>query len=461
MVARSRTAHKKDRRYSFESRKSNKISKRTCSMVGVTDEMKNLSTQIYHNGGFFVNKESSNNHDNEQRQTSSEIDAFVGQNCLSFTGCADSVVEKDSFSVSVSTDSDPMLSYFNMPHDAHCNLFEEVIKEQITTPPQVDDNNFPNFQTHDMLDSYVDEACLDMFSFDGINVFDYDLNYCTFPDLDFDWTNVFYDPPTLANTVDAASYQYAGSCEVFQEPVPDPSWFNFICHQAKPLIEVSDARSCQLDSERVDYTDPETFIKNFLEVSEESNLLPALVSKETSKRKHVTLVLDLDETLIHSTMAHHDSAGADFTIQVLLDKEYPVYVRKRPFLHEFLERVSKMFEIIIFTASKKLYAEKLLDVLDPENKLFSRRVYRDSCIYQDGTYTKDLTVLGIDLAKVAIVDNSPQVFRLQVNNGIPIESWFDDPSDSALMSLLPFLEKLVDVDDVRPVIAEKFGNKKD
>jgi CTD small phosphatase-like protein 2 len=55
---------------------------------------------------------------------------------------------------------------------------------------------------------------------------------------------------------------------------------------------------------------------------------------------------------------------------------------------------------------------------------------------------------------------SCQVYKLHVNNGIPIESWFDDPSDSALISLLPFLEKLVDADDVRPVIAEKFGNKK-
>ena len=51
------------------------------------------------------------------------------------------------------------------------------------------------------------------------------------------------------------------------------------------------------------------------------------------------------------------------------------------------------------------------------------------------------------------------MFRLQVNNGIPIKSWFDDPSDSALISLLPFLESLVDADDVRPIIAEKFGNK--
>lgn len=46
-----------------------------------------------------------------------------------------------------------------------------------------------------------------------------------------------------------------------------------------------------------------------------------------------------------------------------------------------------------------------------------------------------------------------------MNNGIPIKSWFNDPSDSGLISLLPFLETLADADDVRPIIARKFGNK--
>lgn len=50
-----------------------------------------------------------------------------------------------------------------------------------------------------------------------------------------------------------------------------------------------------------------------------------------------------------------------------------------------------------------------------------------------------------------------QVFQLQVSNGIPIKSWFSDPSDRALMSLLPFLETLADAEDVRPIIANKFG----
>lgn len=50
-----------------------------------------------------------------------------------------------------------------------------------------------------------------------------------------------------------------------------------------------------------------------------------------------------------------------------------------------------------------------------------------------------------------------QAFGFQVDNGIPIESWFDDPTDQALLSLLPFLESLVQVEDVRPIIAERFN----
>lgn len=68
-----------------------------------------------------------------------------------------------------------------------------------------------------------------------------------------------------------------------------------------------------------------------------------------------------------------------------------------------------MFEVVIFTASQSIYAEQLLDILDPDRKLFSQRMYRESCIFSDGNYTKDLTILGIDLAKVVIIDNSPQV----------------------------------------------------
>lgn len=228
---------------------------------------------------------------------------------------------------------------------------------------------------------------------------------------------------------------------------------------------IAQIRSCNQESnvkddlDKAECFDPQSFIKNLPELSEvELNGQPTLAPKQSPRRKSVTLVLDLDETLVHSTLEHCDDA--DFTFNIFFNmKDYIVYVKQRPFLHKFLERVSDMFEVVIFTASQSIYANQLLDTLDPDEKFISRRLYRESCMFSDGNYTKDLTILGIDLAKVVIIDNSPQVFRLQVNNGIPIKSWFDDPSDCALMSLLPFLETLADADDVRPIIAKRYGNK--
>ncbi|XWS63856.1 hypothetical protein CRYUN_Cryun06bG0137500 [Craigia yunnanensis] len=208
--------------------------------------------------------------------------------------------------------------------------------------------------------------------------------------------------------------------------------------------------------EEFDDFDPYLFIKNLPELSSVvPTFRPVLLPKQTRSCPPITLVLDLDETLVHSTLEPCDDADFTFPVNFNLH-EHTVYVRCRPHLRDFMERVSSLFEIIIFTASQSIYAEQLLNVLDPKRRVFRHRVFRESCVFVDGNYLKDLSVLGRDLAHVIIIDNSPQAFGFQVDNGIPIESWFDDRSDQELLLLLPFLESLVGVEDVRPVIAKKF-----
>lgn len=83
-------------------------------------------------------------------------------------------------------------------------------------------------------------------------------------------------------------------------------------------------------------------------------------------------------------------------------------------------------------------------------------MYRESCLAVEGNFLKDLTVLGRDLSSAVLVDNSPHAFGYQVDNGIPIESWFDDPRDTELLKLERFLRTLQKAKDVRSVVRKKF-----
>jgi CTD small phosphatase-like protein 2 len=213
------------------------------------------------------------------------------------------------------------------------------------------------------------------------------------------------------------------------------------------------------DEDEYDYFDPLLFMKNLppLERCIAQNR-PTLLPKQTRRCKQKTLVLDLDETLVHSSMEPIPSPDFSFVVE-FNNQHHSVHVRRRPNLDVFLQRAAELFEVVVFTASQKVYAEKLLNLMDPHRKLVRYRVYRDACVLVDGNYLKDLTVLGRDMRHTFIVDNSPQAFGFQVDNGIPIESWYDDVNDRELLNLLPFLESLANVDDVRPHIQQKFRLK--
>jgi len=179
-------------------------------------------------------------------------------------------------------------------------------------------------------------------------------------------------------------------------------------------------------------------------------LLPPLKPEQSHMK---CLVLDLDETLVHSSFK--PIPDPDFTVDIELDGAiHRVYVRKRPGVDHFLREVGKKFEIVVFTASLAKYADPLLDVLDKDH-VVQYRLFREACVQHYGNYVKDLTHLGRVLESSIIVDNSPFSYMFQPDNAIPIATWFHDKNDRQLYDLLPFLDSLAQEADVVSVLQRK------
>ena len=68
--------------------------------------------------------------------------------------------------------------------------------------------------------------------------------------------------------------------------------------------------------------------------------------------------------------------------------------------------MSKIFELVIFTASVSPYANPVLDRLD-QNKVISHRLYREHCIKMSDLYIKDLRKVGRSMKDVFLLDNNP------------------------------------------------------
>ena len=182
-----------------------------------------------------------------------------------------------------------------------------------------------------------------------------------------------------------------------------------------------------------------------------SKLNSPITNNISSKSKKKTLVLDLDETLVHSSMKPFPNKK-NIILNIFINNVlYTIYAIVRPNVGKFLYEMSLYYELKIFTASLSQYSKPLLDILD-KNKVITQVLNRESCHFVNGFYFKDLNLFNKDFKDIIIVDNNPISYAYQKDNGIPISTWIDNPNDNELLKLIPILKYLSNVEDVREVI---------
>ena len=171
------------------------------------------------------------------------------------------------------------------------------------------------------------------------------------------------------------------------------------------------------------------------------------------------LILDLDETLVHSGF-NPFTRQSDISLQINIDgKNHTINILKRPYVDEFLQEISNYFEIYVFTASMEEYASPVIDLID-KNNIVKDKFFRQDCIFNNGLYIKDLFKVTNDLRNVIIIDNNPSSYATNEDNGIPIKTWYDDLNDNELQKLIPLLKYLSNVNDVRNIIRQIVDRRK-
>ncbi|CAG9335100.1 unnamed protein product [Blepharisma stoltei] len=240
----------------------------------------------------------------------------------------------------------------------------------------------------------------------------------------------------------------------------------------KRVIKSKTSATCSLEDEKSEEKVTELIIKDHLyqtylalkttrELSAPDIQLVRIRQVNFPKRSGYenkkTIVFDLDETLVHC--CEEINGDSDVQINVTLPSGViaKTGINIRPYAIECLKEASKLFEVIVFTASHKAYADAVLDYLDPNNLYIHHRLYRESCIYLRGIMVKDLRILlNRKLQDIAIVDNSVYSFGFQADNGIPIISWTNRKEDKELLSLINYMKLLAKAHDVRILNRQTF-----
>lgn len=163
-----------------------------------------------------------------------------------------------------------------------------------------------------------------------------------------------------------------------------------------------------------------------------------------------TLILDLDETLVHCDEDLSKPKQMQIPIKFTGGEIVDCGVTIRPFAKEFIALMSQFFEVVVFTASHSCYANMILNLLDPQNEFITYRMFRESCIEtEEGIFVKDLRIFANrNIDDVFIVDNACYSYAFQISNGIPIVPFFFEKEDTQLIELSNFLLSMVGINNM-------------
>jgi CTD small phosphatase-like protein 2 len=142
---------------------------------------------------------------------------------------------------------------------------------------------------------------------------------------------------------------------------------------------------------------------------------PSLLPPQTRSSKKLTLLVDLDETLVHCSIEEMENAEFIKEVHCFGDK-FIVRGKMRPHCMEFLKKAAEKFEVVVYTASRREYADQIINLIDPKRMYIKYRLFREACVPILDTFVKELSNIGRDLSKTILVDNSPQVFSYQVSH---------------------------------------------
>ncbi|XP_017658108.2 RNA polymerase II subunit A C-terminal domain phosphatase isoform X3 [Nannospalax galili] len=151
--------------------------------------------------------------------------------------------------------------------------------------------------------------------------------------------------------------------------------------------------------------------------SEQAEKLAREDQQRLHRNRKLVLMVDLDQTLIHTTEQHCPQMSNKGIFHFQLGRGEPMlHTRLRPHCKDFLEKIAKLYELHVFTFGSRLYAHTIAGFLDPEKKLFSHRILsRDECIdpYSKTGNLRNLFPCGDSM--VCIIDDREDVWKFAPN----------------------------------------------